>query len=116
MHLRPRQALTRLCLLPSLLAGALLSTGCALTPPKPAPGALRVTVSPSLRGPCPRPTRPADPSVGQLAGFSVRQEAALGICEARKDAVVDIVDAMNAAAQRQARALQPAPWWAFWRR
>ncbi len=49
-----------------------------------------------LRAPCPRPERPSRPTAGDLAAFSVRQEAALNVCEARKDAAVAIVDAATA--------------------
>ena len=52
-----------------------------------------------LRDPCPRPDRPAAPTVGELAAFSVRQEAAIGVCEARKDAVVALIDAQAKAAK-----------------
>lgn len=64
-----------------------------------------------LRNPCPRPDRPAAPTLGVLAVFSVRQEAALSTCEARKDAAVALLDA-------EAVALRPAaakrPWWRVW--
>ena len=36
--------------------------------------------------------------MGDLAAFSVRQEAALGVCEARKDAAVALIDAQARAA------------------
>ena len=55
-----------------------------------------------LREPCPRPDRPLAPTLGALALFSVRQEAALNTCEARKDAAVAVLDATAAA-------LRPAP-------
>ena len=66
----------------------------------------------SLRDPCPRPDRPGAPDLGALAVFSVRQEAALSTCEARKDAAVALLDA-------EAAALRPAPpskrpWWKVW--
>jgi hypothetical protein len=51
-----------------------------------------------LRDPCPRPDRPPQPSVGELAAFSVRQEAAISVCEARKDAAVALIDAQRKAA------------------
>lgn len=72
---------------------------------------------PALREPCPRPDRPETPSAGQLAGFSVRQESALSVCEARKDAAVAVIDAVNAYAARLAAALAPGarrPWWRLW--
>ncbi len=65
-----------------------------------------------LRDPCPRPDRPAAPTLGVLAVFSVRQEAAISTCEGRKDAAVALLDA-------EAVALRPAPvvkrpWWRVW--
>ena len=71
----------------------------------------------SLREPCPRPARPDAPSAGQLAGFSVRQEAALSVCEGRKDAAVAVIDAVNSWAARLAAALATPPqraWWRLW--
>ena len=50
-----------------------------------------------LRSACPRPDRPATPDAGALAAFSLRQEAAISVCEARKDAAVTVIDAGNAA-------------------
>ncbi len=35
--------------------------------------------------------------MGALAAFSVRQEAAISVCEARKDAAVGVIDAANVA-------------------
>jgi hypothetical protein len=46
-------------------------------------------------------------TVGELAAFSVRQEAALQVCEARRAAVVSIVDAHRAT-------VEPKPWWRLW--
>jgi hypothetical protein len=43
-------------------------------------------------------------TVGDLAAFSIRQEAALQTCEARRAAVVAIVDAV-------ARITYPKSWW-----
>jgi len=40
--------------------------------------------------------------VGDLAGFSIQQEAALSVCEARKDAAVSVLDAINAMLKRVA--------------
>ena len=71
----------------------------------------------SLRDPCPRPSRPDAPGAGALAGFSVRQEAALSVCEGRKDAAIAVIDAVNAYAARLAAALAPPPgraWWRLW--
>ena len=77
------------------LAGALALSGCAQTPL-----ILSVPVAQSLRNPCPdvRETEPVR-TAGDLAAFSVKQEAALQVCEARRAAILAAVDAHNAAAQ-----------------
>ena len=97
-------------------AGLLASTACATRPgPTAPPPPLQAQVAASLREPCPRPDRPAAPGVGELAAFSVRQESALSVCEARKDAAVAVIDAFDAAANRLAAALAPKkPWWSRW--
>lgn len=84
-------------------AGALLA-GCASAP---SPGPF-TPVAAILRQPCPRPDRPQSPTLGQLAGFSVRQEAAITICEQRKDAAVAVIDAVNAITRPR------RPWWRPW--
>jgi hypothetical protein len=35
-------------------------------------------------------------TVGDLAAYSLRQEAALGVCEARRAALVTVIDQANA--------------------
>ena len=53
----------------------------------------------ALRQPCPRADGAQEVrTVGDLAAFSVRQEGALSVCEARRTALVDTVDAHNALA------------------
>lgn len=94
MPCKPPRGPTRPCLLISCLAGALASTACAARPPL----VLTVPVADSLRAPCPRPAADAVRTAGDLAAFSIRQEAAIGLCEARRDAVLAVVDAHNAAA------------------
>ena len=94
-----------------MLSGAALSTACATRPPPVVPPPIP-PVAQVLRDPCPRLDRPAAPTLGVLAVFSVRQEAALSTCEARKDAAVALLDA-------EAQALRPAttlkrPWWRVW--
>ncbi len=79
-------------------AGLLASTACATRPPPPA-ALPPIPVAQVLRDPCPRPDRPPAPNVGELAAFSVRQEAAIGVCEARKDAAVALIDAQAKAAK-----------------
>jgi hypothetical protein len=97
------------------IAGLALLTGCA-TKRAPEPGPLVLAVPQTLRGPCPRPSRPRSPSVGELAGFSVEQEAAISTCEGRKDAAVQMIDAHNAAALKLAETAKPKRvWWRLWR-
>lgn len=105
----------RLLFLPACwIAGLALLTGCA-TKPQPQPGPLVLTVPQTLRGPCPRPLRPRSPSVGELAGFSVEQEAAISACEGRKDAAVQMIDAHSASALVLAEAAKPKrAWWRLW--
>jgi hypothetical protein len=50
--------------------------------------------------------------VGELAGFSVEQEAAILVCEARKDAAVLIMDAYGGVA---AKPEVKRRWWEIWR-
>lgn len=70
------------------LIGAALSSGCAKTP-VPAP----IPVPASLRAPCPRPDPAGVATVADLLAYSLRQEAAIGACEARKDAAVALLEA-----------------------
>lgn len=94
-----------------LLAGPMLLTACA----SPAPATLApltIPVADILRAPCPRPPRPTSPSVSELAGFSVEQEAAISVCEMRKDAAVTTIDAHNRLAS--ASAASRRPWWRRW--
>ena len=106
----PRTLWTLTCFLPGVLAS---TVGVRLDHlgDRPAPPPLP-PVAQVLRDPCPRPDRPPTPTLGSLAVFSVRQEAALSTCEARKDAAVALLDA-------EAAALRPSPpprpsWWKVW--
>lgn len=47
----------------------------------------------SLRAPCPRPDPSGVVTQADLLAFSLRQEAAIGACEARKDAAMALLDA-----------------------
>lgn len=61
---------------------------------------LTVPVATSLRSPCPQPAgEAAVRTAGELAAFSLRQEAALSVCDARREAILAAVDAHNAAAE-----------------
>lgn len=72
------------------ISAALLLTGCA-TKPQP----LTLTIPESLRSPCAKPSPDEVQTVGALAAFSLRQDAALRICSNRGDALVAIIDGAN---------------------
>lgn len=103
MPFNPRPAATRRFHLPFAMAGLLLSTGCVSAPQPVTP-----IIPESLRARCAGPATAGVETIGQLAAFSVRQEAALQVCDERKAAVVAIVDAHKAV-------VMPRPWWRFWR-
>ncbi len=98
----------RRCLQTSCAIELAASTACATRPPTLAPP-LQLPVAATLRAPCPRPDRPDAPDLGALAAFSLRQEAALNVCEARKDAAVGVLDAGNAALRALAKP-EPRRW------
>lgn len=85
-----------------LIGGAVLS-GCA-KPPAPVP----IPVPESLRAKCPRPDPASVATVSDVLAFSIRQDAAIGICEAKKEAAVAFIDANN-----ELQKPKPVP---FWRR
>lgn len=85
---RATREATRRSILACWLTGATLFSACAPTPPPPA-----VPVPQSLRAACPRPDPSGVVTAADLLAFSLRQEAALGACEAMKDAAVALLDA-----------------------
>jgi hypothetical protein len=97
----PRRGLTRLLILSSAIGFALLLPACA-TAPKP----VTINLPPLLREPCERAEIAAG-TVGDLGATIVRQEAAVAVCDARRAAVVAIVDAHT-------QTVTPKPWWEFW--
>lgn len=93
----------RLILLAWSIAGMLALMGCAqerMVLPANLP---QVTVYPQERAPCDRPAKPnlkslpPDKVASGLAAFSINQEAAISVCEVRKDEGVAIRDAYNKA-------------------
>lgn len=96
---KPPLVLMRRFLLPFAMLGLLASTGCASLPPP-----LTINIPPILREPCPRPDAANVETVGDLAAFSVRQEADLAVCNDRRQALVDIIDAHG-------RLVAPRPWY-----
>lgn len=76
---------------------ALALTACQTIAPRPA----TLILPESLRSPCERPDPSKVSTVGDLAGFSLKQDAAISICDARRKAVVEIVDAANPKPRRK---------------
>jgi hypothetical protein len=93
------------------LCAGFLATGCATAT---APPILVIPIATVLREPCPRPDFRAVQTVGELAGFSVRQEGALAVCDERRRAAVAVLDAANAMNAQMAEALKRKPWWKVW--
>jgi hypothetical protein len=111
MSSKPLLGLLRPFLLAFGLLPLTLLPGCAGKPPLPM--GLKIPVAQSLREPCPRPEAEFV-TVGDLAAFTVRQEAAISICDARRGAAVATIDAANAMQAQFAKALKPKPWWHIW--
>lgn len=84
-----------------LCAGLLAS--CAGSP-KP----LTINVPPVLKEPCPRADVGPMETVGDLGALVLRQEAALTVCDGRREAVVAIVEAHR-------QTVDPRPWYRFWK-
>ncbi len=76
----------------------MLLASCASVPP------LSIDVPASLRAACERPEVGDLSTIGDLAGFAIQEEAALAVCDTRREAVVAIVDAHN-------KAITPKPRW-----
>lgn len=68
----------------------LLLAGCAHQPAK-----LQIPVPQSLREPCERPNPESVQTVGDLAAYSIRQDAAIKTCSSPGDALVSLIDAAN---------------------
>lgn len=82
----------RAVMLLSLLGFSMLGVaGCQTAKPPP----LQISVPESLRAPCEHPSPEGVQTIGQLASYSVRQDAAISSCDARRSAVVAIVDGAN---------------------
>ena len=62
----------------------------------------RIEVPASLRASCVRPDGADEwKLIGDLAAYSIRQDAALKVCDAKREALVSIIDAAKPA----------RPWW-----
>ena len=73
-----------------LLCGLAL-TGCATANP------VTINLPMTLKEPCPRAEVGPLETVGDLGALVVQQEAAVKVCDARREAVVSIVEGYNAA-------------------
>lgn len=74
------------------------SQGCATSTPS-----LQISLPDSLKARCDSPDPSSVRTVGDLAGYSVQQKAALEVCNARKHAIVSIVEAFNRAVKPKTR-------------
>lgn len=98
---KPRRALLSRSLTAFSLGGALLSAGCATAPQRP-----QIPLPDSFRQACSGPATEGVATVGDLAAFSIRQEVALQVCDARRAGAVAVIDAANVRAK-------PRKWWPF---
>lgn len=62
---------------------------------------MTIPLSDSLRQPCAGAAiPPAFGSVGEVGAFAVRSEAAVQVCDAKRQGLVDLIDAFNAMQRR----------------
>lgn len=83
-----------------LLFGLAL-TGCAANPK-----AVAINLPSLLKEPCPRAELGPLATAGDVGALVIRQEAAVQVCDARREAVVSIVEGYNTA-------VRPKRWWQF---
>lgn len=108
---RGRRALFRLTLLAPGLMGL---TACGEIRP-PQAGMLQATIPPAIDRPCDRPAKPATPTIGDLAAFSIAQEGAIDKCDTKRAAAVSIIRMQNETSKRLAASVRPKQFWEFWR-
>ena len=84
----PKLRFLPLCVMLSPLA----LTACATQP-----GQVQIMIPESLRAPCNRAEVGPLATVGDLGSLVIRQEAAVSLCDTRREAVVAIVDGYTAA-------------------
>lgn len=77
-------------------------TACA-SPPKP----VLIPVPETLREACVGPSHEDVRTAGDLAVFSVRQEAVIAVCDAKRAGAIALIDQRNAQ-------VAPKPWWQVW--
>lgn len=78
----------------SRLAAAILLLPLAACSSTSAPK-LQIMVPSSLRATCERPSIEGVATIGDLAAVSIQQEAAIDVCDARRSALVAIIDGVN---------------------
>lgn len=67
---------------------AFLVAACATTPTPPL-----IQIPPSLKAECERPDPSNVATIGDLAVFSLKQDAAIRVCDAKREAVIAIAEA-----------------------
>jgi len=96
---KPLLGATRRSLMMFAGLGLMGLTGCAGLPTSP-----RLMVPATFRAECAGPATLGISTVGDLAAFSVRQEAALQTCEAKRAGLVALIDASQPRKRK---------WWRF---
>lgn len=72
----------------------------------PLPVTINLPADSILREPCPRAAIKAA-TVGDLGETIIRQEGAVGVCDARRAGLVAVIDAHK-------QTVTPKPWWRIW--
>ena len=103
MSSKPLRGLIRRLILLLLIPFAALSASCAAAPKN-----LMITIPPILHESCPRADVGPLATVGDMGALILREEAALTVCDGRRQALTAIVDA-------HAQIVKPRPWWRVWR-
>lgn len=75
-----------------LAAVALMLSGCATLAKHPT-----IPVPDTFRQACERPDPQNVQTIGDLASFSLQQNAAITVCDAKREGLLDIIDATNKA-------------------
>lgn len=89
----------KLPFLPLLAMPFVLALGACATQPGP----VQITLPQSLRAPCSRADVGPLATVGDLGSLVIRQEAAVSVCDTKREAVVAIVDGYTAATKPRRR-------------
>ena len=89
----------------ALILSGLGVQGCQTSQPAP----LVIQLPETLRAPCQHPNPDQVQTAADLAAYSIRQAAGIEICNAKREAVVAIVDAHKQIVDPPKR-----PWWRLW--